>query len=85
MSVAQTRSARESELYILSLTVTNKYSRFHLRVDSWGLHILDEAHVPNICTVCGALETRKGSASTEKIKASQAGGIRHDSVALAET
>ena len=41
--------------------------------------------MPNIGAVCGALQTSKGCAAAEEIKASETGGVGRDSVALAET
>jgi len=41
--------------------------------------------VPNICAIRSTLETGKGCAAAKEINASQASGVRRDSVALAET
>lgn len=46
---------------------------------------LDEAHVPNICAVCSALQTSKSRAAAEEIKASEADRVGHGSVALIKT
>jgi hypothetical protein len=47
--------------------------------------VLDEAHVPNICAVCGALQTSKSCAAAKEIKASETGRVWHGSVALVKT